>query len=107
MIGNKIKNLRKQNKITQKDLAEKLCVSSGAVGLWETNKRVPDYETIVKISELFDVSIDYLLKDNFKNEVIILGRNGLHRKFELDEKSLKAIESLANSLSDDSYDSNE
>ena len=108
MIGEKIRQLRKQKHITQKDLAQLLKVSPGAVGLWETNKRIPDYDTIIKISEIFKISTDYLLKETFNNEIIILGRNGLHKKFELDEKSLKIIENLANSLveQEHSYDSN-
>ena len=56
-----LKQLRAQKNITQQELATKLNVSKGAVAMWETGKRNPDNETLVRISEYFNISIDYLL----------------------------------------------
>ncbi len=63
MIGDKIKLLRRKRKLTQSQLADELNVSAQAVSKWEKGLSYPDIETIIKISELFDVTIDYLLKD--------------------------------------------
>ena len=104
MIGKKIKELRKKNKMTQKELSSKLGVSPAALGLWETDKRTPDFNILTKISDIFNVPIDYLIKENLENEVIILGRDGTHTRIKIDEKSLKVIENLANSLKESFYE---
>ena len=104
MIGKKIKELRKKNKMTQKELSIKLGVSPAAVGLWETNKRTPDFDMLTKISDIFNVPLDYLIKDNLENEVIILGRDGSYSRVKIDEKSLKIIENLVSSLKESFYE---
>lgn len=105
MIGDQIKKLRNNNNMKQKDLAKELGVSTGAVGLWELNKRVPDHTVLLKLSKVFNVTVDYLLNENEENEIIILGKNGIYKKFSLNEKDLKSIENLAESLSDtDKFD---
>ncbi len=105
MIGDQIKKLRNSNNMKQKDLAKELGVSTGAVGLWELNKRVPDHIVLLKLSKVFNVTVDYLLNENEENEIIILGKNGIYKKFSLNEKDLKSIENLAESLSDtDKFD---
>ena len=58
---NRIKELRIEKGITQADLAKILKISDRAVGYYENGAREPDYNTLLKISEYFDVSIDYLL----------------------------------------------
>lgn len=63
MIGDKIKMLRRKRKLIQSQLANELNVSAQAVSKWEKGLSYPDIETIIKISELFDVTTDYLLKD--------------------------------------------
>lgn len=63
-FGNFIYNLRKERKLTQKELAEILNVTDKAVSRWETGKSYPDIETLVCISEEFNVSMDEMLKGN-------------------------------------------
>lgn len=63
MIGDKIKMLRRKRKLTQSQLANELNVTAQAVSKWEKGLSYPDIETIIKISELFGVTTDYLLKD--------------------------------------------
>ena len=58
---NRIKELRTEKGITQADLAKILKISDRAVGYYENGDREPDYTTLLKIAEYFDVSIDYLL----------------------------------------------
>lgn len=62
MIGDKIKLLRKKEKLTQAQLAKNLNVSAQAVSKWEKGISNPDIKTIVKISDFFGVTTDYLLK---------------------------------------------
>ena len=62
-ISVKIQQLRKRNGLSQEQLAEKLEVSRQAVSKWESGTSFPDIEKLVLISELFEVSTDYLIKD--------------------------------------------
>ena len=62
----KIIEIRKINNLTQEDLAEKLNVSRQTVSNWETNKCYPDIETLVIISNKFNISLDVLIKENKK-----------------------------------------
>lgn len=56
-----LKKLREKNKLTQEQLAEKLMISKTTVSHYEKSLHNPSLETIIKLAELFDVSIDYLL----------------------------------------------
>ena len=60
-IGKIIKELRKENNMTQEDLAKKIGVTRGAIGLYERNERKVNYETVNKLADIFEVSSDYLL----------------------------------------------
>lgn len=60
MIGDSIKALRKEKKITQKELAAALMVTQQAVGKWETGNSMPDTESLRKLAEYFSVSVDTL-----------------------------------------------
>ena len=60
-IGNVIKSLRKERKLTQTQLATLLCTSQDTISLWELNKSLPDIESLVKLAKIFDVSTDFLL----------------------------------------------
>ncbi|MBQ8782682.1 MAG: helix-turn-helix transcriptional regulator [Clostridia bacterium] len=63
MLSDKIFELRKRNGLSQEALAEKLDVSRQSVSKWETGESIPDLDRIVKLSEIFGVSTDYLLKN--------------------------------------------
>ncbi len=56
--GNAIRTLRKKNNITQHALAEKLNISGQAVSKWENNSSQPDFDTIVKMTEIFGVTMN-------------------------------------------------
>jgi transcriptional regulator with XRE-family HTH domain len=60
-IAEKIKELRKDNSMTQEDLAEKLNVSRQTISKWETSVTIPDADNIVAISKLFNITTDELL----------------------------------------------
>lgn len=63
-IGNKISMLRKQNNMKQSDLADALYVTHQAVSKWEKGKSIPSIEILYDLTQLFQVSIDFLLDDS-------------------------------------------
>ena len=63
ILAEKIITLRKRMNWSQEELAEKLNISRQSVSKWEVGATIPDLDKILKMSELFGVSTDYLLKD--------------------------------------------
>lgn len=63
-IGDKIKECRLKKNWTQEQLAKLLNVSRSAVSGWEVGRNYPDLDTIVSISDLFDISLDRLLRED-------------------------------------------
>jgi len=61
MFGDRLKLLRTEKEITQKELAEMLNVSPSTVGMYERNQRDPDTATLSFLADYFEVSVDYLL----------------------------------------------
>jgi len=61
MLGNRIKELRLQKGITQEQLAQHLNVAKSTIGMWENEKREPNFKMLIRIADYFDCSIDYLL----------------------------------------------
>lgn len=61
MLGERIAKLRKQRNLSQYDLAERLGFSRGKLANYEQGSRQPDYDTLQKIADYFEVSTDYLL----------------------------------------------
>ena len=61
-IGETIANLRKQKGMTQSELAEKMNVTDKAVSKWERDLSCPDINTISKLADVLDVSVEELLK---------------------------------------------
>lgn len=57
----RIREIRKKCGLTMKELAERVGVSESAISQYETGRRQPDYETLLKIADYFGVSVDYLL----------------------------------------------
>lgn len=57
----RLKELRKKRKISQLKLALDLNMSQNSISRYETGEREADYETLIKLADYFDVSLDYLL----------------------------------------------
>lgn len=74
-FNEKLQQLRKQNNLTQEQLAEQLYVSRTAISKWESGKGYPNIESLKCISKLFSVSIDELLSSD---ELIILAETENH-----------------------------
>ncbi len=65
-IGGKIKAARIEKRLTQEQVAELLGVSRQTISNWENEKSYPDIISVIKMSECYDVSLDYLLKGEQK-----------------------------------------
>ncbi len=61
IIAKRLVDLRKKNKLTQLELAEKLNYSDKAVSKWEQGESVPSIEVLCRLSELYNVSLDYIV----------------------------------------------
>ena len=61
-IGDKIKNAREENKLTQTQASESLMVSRQTISNWENGKSLPDILSVIRMSELYQISLDELLK---------------------------------------------
>ena len=61
ILADKIARLRKQNGWSQEELAARMNVSRQAVSKWESAASVPELDKIIRLSEIFGVSTDYLL----------------------------------------------
>lgn len=69
ILGEKIAQLRRKNGWSQEELADKMEISRQAVSKWESGQTMPDLERILRLSSLFGVTIDYLLKDGAEPEI--------------------------------------
>ncbi len=67
IFADKLINLRKKAGWTQEELAEQMNVTRQSVSKWEGAQSVPDLEKIIRLSNLFGVSTDYLLKDEIED----------------------------------------
>ena len=69
-IGEKLYELRKEKNLSQEEVAEKLNVSRQTVSKWETNQTTPDFDKIIPLCELFEISTEELLTGKKKEERI-------------------------------------
>lgn len=59
-LGERLKMLRKQKRISQEEMAQRLNINRGTYAQYEIDRRSPDYETLQMIADYFNVSTDYL-----------------------------------------------
>ena len=68
MIGQRIRDLRKQKRMSQTELAKSAGVSQTTVTAWETGKAEPSSSAVAKLADIFNVTTDYLLGRPNKQE---------------------------------------
>lgn len=71
-LGQKIKKLRIEKNLTQKDLADRLYVTFQTVSKWENDENEPDVSTLRELSKVFDCSLDYLLSEDEVKEKLVV-----------------------------------
>lgn len=70
-LGEKIKYLRRQKKLSQKEFGKLFSLAESTIGMYERDERKPDYETLKSFADFFNVSTDYLLGRSIKfNELV-------------------------------------
>ena len=113
MNGQRLKSLRKEHKLSQKELGLKLNLAESTISLYESGKRTPDNETLTNIAKFFNVSTDYLLDidinksnvveknyDNFENQLkeLIQDKNGIYFRLAKEAKELNLDEDDVNTI---------
>ena len=112
MINKRLKMLREELGLSQKELAKKLNVSSSTIGMYEVNKRTPDANMIERIADFFQVSIDYLFERtrNRNNSVLEKKYNNNVIKIEIEGKDIdlttEEIQELVDKLVSFGFDLN-
>ena len=84
-IGKKLKNARVQSGMTQENVAEKINVSRQTISNWENDKSYPDVNSLVLLSQVFEVSLDQLIKGDVEM-----------MKEQIDQTDQKKFERLSN-----------
>ena len=67
IFADKLIRLRKQSGLSQEELASELNISRQSVSKWEQAQSIPDLDKIIQLSTFFNVSTDYLIKDEIEN----------------------------------------
>lgn len=87
-IGERIYELRRKNSMSQEDLAEKMNVSHQSISKWESSQSVPEVERIVQLSNIFNVSTDWILK----------GENSKNKKSQSNKNNLNSVQTVSTAL---------
>ena len=74
-MGEKLKSLRVEKKLTQKQVAERIGLATSAVSSYESGTRYPSYDVFVKLSRIYHVSADYLLGITDKRNIDVTDLN--------------------------------
>jgi len=72
-MGDKLKSLRIEKKLTQKQVADRIGLAISAVSSYESGSRYPSYDVLVRLAHIFHVSTDYLLGMTDKRNVDVTG----------------------------------
>ncbi len=78
-LGSRLKTLRLQHNMTQKEVADRIGISPAMIGAYENSSRCPSYETLIKLARFFQVTTDYLLGVEQKNVIDLSGLSGAER----------------------------
>ncbi|MDO5560071.1 MAG: helix-turn-helix transcriptional regulator [Oscillospiraceae bacterium] len=96
MVGERLQELRKDAGMTQKDLAAKLSISHHTISSYERDISVPDDEMKIRIAQLFDVSLDFLL--GLTDKKISYRHKGFELPSSLSDDDIKLLKEFAEFL---------
>ncbi|AGX44534.1 helix-turn-helix domain-containing protein [Clostridium saccharobutylicum] len=91
MLGDKVKMLRKQMKITQQKLAKTIGLSQSTIGMIEGNKQGASNDTLIKLANALNTTVDYLLCDDMEEiadddkNAALKTRNDVHYNSQIDD----------------------
>lgn len=88
MLGDKVKLIRKEMKITQQELAKNIGVSQSTIGMIESNKQGASNDTLIKLANALNTTVDYLLSDNIEEIKI----NNEDNTYEIEDDDIRRIE---------------
>lgn len=88
-FGNILKTLRIRNQLTQAQLATRLSLTKSVISAYETGLRLPSYDVLIRIAQIFNVSTDYLLGLEQRQEIDLSG---------LTKEEIDAILNLINAM---------
>ncbi len=88
-FGSRLKELRKQNGFTQKQIADRIGVTKSVISFYELKERAPSPEVLIKLSYIFHVSTDYLLGIERNKTVDVSG---------LDDEDIQAVQLIVDRL---------
>lgn len=88
-MGDKLKSLRLEKKLTQKQVADRIGLAISAVSSYESGSRYPSYEVLVQLARIFHVTTDYLLGMTDKRSIDVTG---------LDDSEIELISQLVDKL---------
>ncbi|MBQ8613918.1 MAG: helix-turn-helix transcriptional regulator [Ruminiclostridium sp.] len=88
-FGERLKTLRKGQKLTQQELANRLGVAKSVVSYYESGDRFPSYDVLIKIARTFHVTTDYLLDIERNRTIDVTG---------LSEENIAVVVSVVNAL---------
>ena len=74
MFGQRLRQLRNEKKLSLRELSKKINLSYSALGKYERGEREPDFHTLEKIADFFNVSLDYLLGRSVSKETVFLNK---------------------------------
>lgn len=84
-MGKKLKSLRIEKKLTQRQIAERIGLAISAVSSYESGTRYPSYDVLIKLAQIFHVSTDYLLGMTDRRNIDVSG---------LDDNEIELISQL-------------
>jgi len=106
----RIRQLRRQKKLTQVEFGKMCGVTAATVAMWENGRRGIDTAILMKISSIFNVTTDWLLSNDEKivsvklpqteNTITIIGRNGYFNTYVVDDSKIEAIKKFTEVLAD-------
>lgn len=105
-FANRFRNLRNERQLTQEDLSKVLDISKSTISMYEHGYRTPDFETLEKIADYFNVDMNYLLGYASRRHVPIYEQAANGRKFQiyfeklnkLNESQLALVEKIVDEL---------
>ena len=89
-FAERLRKQRKENHLTQADLAAKIGVSKAAVAMWEKGTRMPDSGRLVRIADLFDKRLDYMM-GRTDDESSLTDEDPKPQKWELEDQFVAII----------------